>query len=196
MSDKRLTDIENELAMTYRVLFTSSGIPDQDIECYCKLQIPPWMTRKKGCKLWQSLNRYITNRRTLNARDYSRKAHFRIGKTVKEHPTNIKKLLLHASGKNDSSCTDVDLDTVWHLQDLLNPHSFKNPSTEFSKYPLFKDRLRLIKAYLDAQALKSGMRILWHDTRNKKEWYTIWAVIILGGVSTVIALLALAVSVA
>ena len=68
-------------------------------------------------------------------------------------------------------------------------------SIPFERFPFFAARLRVLKGFIDQQE-PSGVRQLWRDTRNKKEWYTFWAVIIIGGVGLIFAAASFAVSTA
>lgn len=54
-------------------------------------------------------------------------------------------------------------------------------STDF---PIFKDRLKKVQRYMQA-IQPNRFRSLWQDRRDLRLWYTIWTVIILGGISII-----------
>jgi hypothetical protein len=70
-----------------------------------------------------------------------------------------------------------------------------------NKYPirydflLFETRLRQLRHYMDEQKPR-GFRQLWKDNRDSLNYYTFWGVIVFGGLSVLLALFSLAVSVA
>ena len=64
----------------------------------------------------------------------------------------------------------------------------------YERYPVFGDRLRILVAYMDSQK-PGGLRGLWYDKRDEGAWFTFWAVLWIGGISLLIALLSLGVSV-
>lgn len=76
------------------------------------------------------------------------------------------------------------------MQGILDPHLETTPS--FS-YPIFGDRLRELKEYLDRQKLRT-MRQIFNDWRDTVSYVTFWAVIVIGGLSIVLALISIAVS--
>jgi hypothetical protein len=65
----------------------------------------------------------------------------------------------------------------------------------FDRCGIFENRVRILKAYMDMQK-PSGLRALWRDKRDSGQWYTFWLVSILGGISILLALASLAVSIA
>jgi hypothetical protein len=83
-------------------------------------------------------------------------------------------------------------DIEYHLE---NAKTKLPPTQLFEKYLCWEDRLRKLKAHLDSQK-PTGIQGLWADKRDSSQWFTFWAVIIIGGVSLVIACLGLAVSIA
>jgi hypothetical protein len=50
------------------------------------------------------------------------------------------------------------------------------------------------KAYLDSQK-PTGISSLWADQRDSSQWFTFWAVIVIGGVGIVLTTLGLIVSI-
>ncbi|KAE9374904.1 hypothetical protein N431DRAFT_482029 [Stipitochalara longipes BDJ] len=82
-------------------------------------------------------------------------------------------------------------DIEYHLAGVKN----KLPPTQlFEKYIIWGDRLRELKAYMDSQK-PGGIRGLWADKRDSLQWYTFWAVIIVGGFSLILSFMGLIVSV-
>lgn len=76
---------------------------------------------------------------------------------------------------------------------LLNAKDKLPPTQLFEKYGTWGDRLRQLKAYMDGQK-PEGIRGLWADKRDSLQWYTFWAVIIVGSISLLLSFLSLAVS--
>jgi hypothetical protein len=83
------------------------------------------------------------------------------------------------------------LDIWMHMEAILDPQ-FETPPC-FSSYPLFGDRLRELKAYMDRQKPKS-LWAIWKDRRDTVSYFTFWAVIVIGGVGILLALVSIAVS--
>ena len=82
-------------------------------------------------------------------------------------------------------------DIEYHLKHI----DTKLPPTQlFEKYQIWGDRLRQLKAYMDSQK-PGGIRGLWADKRDSLQWYTFWAVIIVGGASVLLSILGLMVSI-
>lgn len=61
----------------------------------------------------------------------------------------------------------------------LLEHSTYSPVVHF---PLLGDRLLALQEFSLRQS-PSKIRDLWRDRRNPSQWYTLWAVIVIGGVS-------------
>ncbi|KAF2259243.1 hypothetical protein CC78DRAFT_475942 [Lojkania enalia] len=62
-------------------------------------------------------------------------------------------------------------------------------------FPLFGQRLAKLQEFTYRQQ-PSRLRDLWRDRRNPLQWYTFWAVLVVGGLSILLGLLQLLVSVA
>jgi hypothetical protein len=60
-------------------------------------------------------------------------------------------------------------------------------------FPLLGHRLQKLQQF-DLRQQPSRVRDLWRDRRNPLQWYTFWAVVIVGGVSIVLSFLQLLVS--
>ncbi|KAL5314237.1 hypothetical protein ACEPPN_018662 [Leptodophora sp. 'Broadleaf-Isolate-01'] len=77
---------------------------------------------------------------------------------------------------------------------LLRAHKKLPVSQKFERYEIWGDRLRQLKAYMDSQK-PGGIRGLWADKRDSLQWYTFWAVIIVGGASVMLSVLGLMVAI-
>ena len=55
-------------------------------------------------------------------------------------------------------------------------------------FPFFGQRLVKLQEFNDRQTA-SGWKDLWRDTRNPLQWYTFWAVLVVGGVSILFSVL-------
>ncbi|KAH6690779.1 hypothetical protein DL95DRAFT_451416 [Leptodontidium sp. 2 PMI_412] len=87
---------------------------------------------------------------------------------------------------NQILCTDVK-------GRFDNPLLFSSGHISFADYPHYEKRLREMKHYMDFQA-PAGLRGLWRDKRNLYSFYTLWLVVIFGGVCNLLALASLVVS--
>ncbi|KAL9609370.1 MAG: hypothetical protein Q9167_005860 [Letrouitia subvulpina] len=89
------------------------------------------------------------------------------------------------------------LDLCWHLENILLPYPlFLGESSNiraFSNFPHFGSRLRELKFYMDNQR-PSGWYQIWKDRRDPIQYVTLWAVLVFGIASIVIALGSLVVS--
>lgn len=88
----------------------------------------------------------------------------------------------------------------FEIQDHLlrrwsKPGKFFGERVSYSQFPIYGDRLRELRAYMDNQKPK-GLRALWRDRRNSNTYYTFWFVTIFGSLSIFLATCGLAVSVA
>ncbi|SLM39761.1 hypothetical protein LPUS_01259 [Lasallia pustulata] len=82
------------------------------------------------------------------------------------------------------------IDVLMHMKAILN-----NPLEEteaFSQYPMFGDHLRQLKALMDQRKPRTWKQ-LWTDRRDAVNYYTIWSVVIFGTITTLLALVSLAV---
>lgn len=87
--------------------------------------------------------------------------------------------------------------SIWStaLQDAekhLLDHDVYSTQTDF---PLLGGRLLNLQDF-SLHRSPSKIRDLWRDHRNPMQWYTLWAVLIIGGLSLIFALLQLFVSIA
>jgi hypothetical protein len=62
-------------------------------------------------------------------------------------------------------------------------------------FPIFEDRLRQLRYYMDTQKPRT-FRQIWKDKRDTLNYFTFWAVMIFGGLGVLLAFLSLAVSIA
>ena len=81
-------------------------------------------------------------------------------------------------------------DIEYHIAEL---HHKLPPTQQFEKYGIFENRLRELKAYMDSQK-PGGIRALWRDKRDTLQWYTFWAVIIVGSLGIFLSFLGLIVT--
>jgi hypothetical protein len=65
----------------------------------------------------------------------------------------------------------------------------------FEQLGPFEDRVRILDAYMKSKK-PSTLRGLWRDKRDSLQWYTLWVVIIFGGVSILLGLFGLALTAA
>ena len=54
-------------------------------------------------------------------------------------------------------------------------------------FPIFGKRLRIINNQI-ARARPKGLKELWRDDRDKLQWYTFWAVVVIGGFGLVLSI--------
>lgn len=62
-------------------------------------------------------------------------------------------------------------------------------------FPLLGDRLLALQTYSN-RLQPNKLRDLWRDRRNPLQWYTFWAVLLIGGGSLIASILQLVVSIA
>ena len=65
----------------------------------------------------------------------------------------------------------------------------------FESYGIYADRLRALDAYMQRWKPR-GLRGLWRDHRDSYQWWTLWTVIVLGGVGLMVSVLTLGVGIA
>lgn len=87
------------------------------------------------------------------------------------------------------------LDFWMHVSYLLelSQSSSLSELEKYSSYPIFGDRLRELKGYMDKQRPKN-LRQLFKDRRDTVGYWAFWAVIAVGGLSILLALISIAVS--
>lgn len=87
------------------------------------------------------------------------------------------------------------LDFWMHISYLLelSQSSGLSEMERYSAYPIYGERLRELKAYMDKQRPKN-LRQLFKDRRDTVGYWAFWAVVFVGGASIVLALISIAVS--
>lgn len=75
----------------------------------------------------------------------------------------------------------------------LSQSSGLSEMERYSAYPIYGERLRELKAYMDKQRPKN-LRQLFKDRRDTVGYWAFWAVVFVGGASIVLALISIAVS--
>lgn len=86
--------------------------------------------------------------------------------------------------------------TLWPVTCRYADGSLLEKSSYSSQddFPLFGQRLTKLQDFSLRQQ-PSRLRDLWHDRRNPLQWYTFWAVLVVGGLSLVLAVLQLIVGI-
>jgi hypothetical protein len=103
-------------------------------------------------------------------------------------PTREKLLTIGDIMKTGKPLT---LDMWMHIEAILQTPP--EGTQRFSDYPTFGTQLRELKKYMDEQQPRS-LRKLWKDRRDTVGYVTLWAVIAMGGISILLALISIAVS--
>lgn len=82
--------------------------------------------------------------------------------------------------------------TLWPVSCRSFADTLQNESTYSARnnFPLLGARLARLEEFNLRQQPKR-LRDIWRDRRNPLQWYTLWAVLILGGLSIVVGLLQL-----
>lgn len=162
---------EYEICATWSIIFTSNRTEKTSRDLYAKLRAPKWMSLLAHSKLgtWDS------------------------EQEIREQPEQGPEL---SRFMNKSTSSDFCFETRDHL--LLqwsNPGKTIRERLSYSQFPIYGDRLRQLRAYMDTQQPK-GLRALWRDKRNSNSYYTFWFVVVFGSVSVFLGTCALAVSIA
>jgi hypothetical protein len=56
-----------------------------------------------------------------------------------------------------------------------------------SDFQIFSTRLKALQAYINSQNPNKA-KLLWKDRRDLLRWYTLWTVIIIGGIGILLAI--------
>ncbi|KAE9379579.1 hypothetical protein N431DRAFT_553742 [Stipitochalara longipes BDJ] len=88
-----------------------------------------------------------------------------------------------------------DVGDLTTLYDRMAETSSNKTPISYELFPIYQNRLRELRHYMDNQKPR-GLRQLWKDNRDSLNYYTFWGVIVFGGLSLLLALLSLAMSVA
>ena len=59
-----------------------------------------------------------------------------------------------------------------------------------SNFPILSERLKVIQDYIEG-IQPSRFSSLWRDRRDLRLWYTVWVVVIIGGISIVLAFISI-----
>jgi len=79
-------------------------------------------------------------------------------------------------------------DEARQIYDEIGADDPSNHYSSISDFPFLGKRLADLQAYVAGHNPHTIMA-LWHDRRNMSWWWTFWAVIIIGGLTLVFALL-------
>lgn len=87
------------------------------------------------------------------------------------------------------------LDFWMHISYLLelSRSTSLDEMERYSSYPIFGQRLRELQKYMEKQKPKN-LRQLWQDRRDTVGYWAFWAVIVVGGLSVLLALISIAIS--
>ena len=80
---------------------------------------------------------------------------------------------------------DIWPDSCRDFEGYLLEQEVYSASTDF---PVLGSRLLALQAF-NLRQQPSRMRDLWRDRRNPLQWYTFWAVLVIGGLTIIITLL-------
>lgn len=153
------------------MLFTSNCTEKKSRQYYEKLKAPKWLSllAHSGPEIWSS-------------------------EQMIHELSDADPDLSSFTGKSTSS--KYYFETRDHLRFRWSePGKSLHERISFSQFPIYGDRLRALRAYMDTQQPK-GLRALWRDRRNSNTYYTFWFVAIFGSLSVFLATCALAVSIA
>lgn len=163
---------EYEICATWSIIFTSNRTEKKFRNRYAKLRAPRWISLLAHSKLgtWDS------------------------EQEIHERPEQGPKLSRLMDDQSTSS--DFCFETRDHLLlQWFNPAKTVRERLSYSQFPIYGDRIRQLRAYMDTQQPK-GLRALWRDKRNSNSYYTFWFVVIFGSLSVFLGTCALAVSIA
>ena len=79
--------------------------------------------------------------------------------------------------------------------DAIRKSALRGESLEYSSFPIYEQRLRELRAYMDS-IKPQGIHQLLRDNRDSLTYYTFWGVIVFGTLSVVIAVFGLGISAA
>lgn len=54
-------------------------------------------------------------------------------------------------------------------------------------FPILRSKIAIVHQQLSTTEPR-GMRQLWHDTRDSAQWFTFWAVLVIGGVGIILSI--------
>lgn len=87
-------------------------------------------------------------------------------------------------------------DSLWPMscRDFNNTLQEADSYSSHDDFPMFGKRLAAIQAF-NLRQQPSKLRDLWRDRRNPLQWYTFWAVLVVGSSSVLLAILQLVVAI-
>lgn len=119
-------------------------------------------------------------------------------KELREQDQFFDQLLETVCAKSRQEADDLLLPSFWPNPCLSMDGKHLQEEDSYSSqedFPIFGQRLARLQAFTLKQQ-PSRIQDLWRDRRNPLQWYTFWAVLIVGGLSVLLALFQLAVGVA
>ncbi|KAI4256821.1 MAG: hypothetical protein L6R42_006008 [Xanthoria sp. 1 TBL-2021] len=156
-----------EILLTLNLLLTSKSDPKDLPRRYGQIEAPSWLKLLAHDKLkdtWKPEQDLDTNSKPC--RPLSRFWH------------------------DDPEMTNFCYEMTDHLS-LPWPDSRDFRRVTYAEYPIYYQRLRNLRYYMDAQQ-PDGLRALWRDSRNSNAYYTFWIAFGFGVSSILLAFLALA----
>lgn len=155
-----------EILVTLNLLLTSKSKPKDLRRRYGQLKAPSWLALLAHERLhtWNP-------ERELD--------------TIPAPFANLSRLW-----QDDPEMTRFCYEMKDHLR-LPWPDSRELRRVTYAEYPIYYERLRTLRCYMDAQQ-PDGWRALWRDKRNPNAYYTFWIAISFGLLSILLAFLALA----
>ncbi|KAL8787364.1 MAG: hypothetical protein Q9213_002247 [Squamulea squamosa] len=163
--DDRMQGME-EISLTLNLLLTSKGDDEDSRKRYDQLEAPSWLQLLAHERLgtWDPESDL----------DTTCGSHKRLSNFWNEDGTDMT-----------SFC--YEMKDHWRLP---WPTSRDLRRITFAQYPIYYQRLRDLRCFMDAQQPR-GLRALWRDNRNSDAYYTFWIAFTLGVLSVLIAFLAL-----
>ncbi|KAG7287566.1 hypothetical protein NEMBOFW57_007078 [Staphylotrichum longicolle] len=123
---------------------------------------------------------------------------FVLGRTRRSKALAKKLVLLLPSENRDPALISIlmgDRDAMLVASPNDVPSIKQDFLTPWVEFPLLGERLLQIQKYNEQQK-PSSTRAQFRDTRNPAQWYTLWAVLILGALGIILSFLQLGVAVA
>lgn len=121
---------------------------------------------------------------------------FRCDKKARKEFQTRWKTAADKDGTIDPVLEELCSGTAHHFR-LLRDTSYKQPVRETfdaaSDFPILSNRLDKIQRFVDS-IQPNRMSSLWKDKRDILRWYTFWAVVVLGGINLVVAIVQTALS--
>lgn len=163
----------SEIFRTWRMIFTSNTGGRESHRIYAKLAAPRWLRLLAASDFHTSLANEETEPFIVEAQPLS-------------------KFGLDRENNSTRYCLETSIHLREHQKQINK--KFHNELT-YPLFPHYGDRLRTIRAYMDSQR-PSGFKALWVDKRDLHAYYTFWLVIMFGALSVLLAMFALATTIA